>query len=76
MYEQQKLCRRFGKVAVELGHISAEQLKAAMNEQVEDSLQERPHRILGAILFDRGWMTHAQIEKVLTEMFREERAAC
>ncbi len=73
MSATKKLCRRFGKVAVDLGFISARQLQNAMNEQVEDNLNERPHRVIGSILLDHGWMTHGQIETVLTAMFQEER---
>ncbi len=73
MTQQQKYCSRFGKIAVESGYLTAEQLQQALCEQVEDNLAERPHRVLGAICFDHGWMTPAQIEEVLNIMFRNNR---
>jgi len=64
-----KYCPRFGHLAVELGYVTPEQLKEALGEQVDDNLSGRPHRILGAIFFDRGWMTPGQIEEVLNLLF-------
>ena len=74
--EAEQLCSRFGTIAVEHGFISRDQLLAALNEQVEDNLAGRPHRIVGAICFAHGWMTAAQIDTVLKTMFksRMERA--
>ncbi len=75
MAEQQKenigaYCSRFGIIAVELGFISREQLMQALDEQVGDDLNRRSHRVLGAICFDRGWMTPQQIDIVLNTMFK------
>lgn len=64
------LCSRFGTIAVELGYISIEQLKQALDEQVEDDLNGRPHRVLGAICFAKEWMTPDQIDVVLNHMFK------
>jgi len=58
-------CPRFGTAAVQLGYISAEQLKAALMEQLEDDLQGRPHRVLGAILAAKGWLGSEQITEIL-----------
>jgi len=63
-------CSRFGTIAVELKLISIEQLKWALDEQLEDDLAGRPHRVLGAICFAHGWMTPEQIELVLNRMFK------
>jgi hypothetical protein len=63
-------CSRFGTIAVELKLISIEQLKWALDEQLEDDLAGRPHRVLGAICFAHGWMTPEQIEQVLNRMFK------
>jgi hypothetical protein len=62
---------RFGQIAVEKGFITSDQLKAALSEQVDDDLSLRPHRVIGSIFFDRGWMTYQEIELVLKEMFKE-----
>ncbi|NOY13510.1 MAG: hypothetical protein GXP51_07480 [Deltaproteobacteria bacterium] len=63
-------CSRFGTIAVELGFISRAQLKQSLDEQVEDDLSARPHRVLGAICFAHGWMTPEQIDIVLNRMFK------
>lgn len=68
-------CPRFGQLAVEMGFITTEQLKQGLFEQVDDNLANRPHRILGTIFFDHGWMTPGQIDAVLNRMFQLLREA-
>jgi len=63
-------CPRFGQLAVEMGFVTTEQLKQGLAEQVDDNLASRPHRILGSIFFDQGWMTPGQVEAVLNRMFQ------
>jgi hypothetical protein len=63
-------CQRFGTIAVDLGFVTSDQLKEALAEQIDDNLANRPHRTLGAIFFDRDWMTPNQIEMVLNKLFR------
>lgn len=63
-------CSRFGTIAVELDYLSVEQLKQALEEQLDDDLNGRPHRVLGAICFSLGWMTPEQISLVLNHMFK------
>ncbi len=65
----QKYCYRFGKIAVDKGFINREKLKEAIMEQIEDDLKEWPHRMIGMILFEKGWMTTKQIDEVLKELF-------
>ncbi len=67
------LCHRFGTVAVKRGFISEDQLQAAMVEQLEDDLNGRDHRIIGAILFKKGWITWDQTDAVLQELFKEKK---
>lgn len=62
-------CSRFGSIAVELGYLDTEQLKQGLKEQVDDDLNNRPHRVIGAICFAHGWMTPEQIDMVLNQMF-------
>jgi hypothetical protein len=69
----EKYCPRFGMIAVEEGFVTAEQIKEALSEQLDDNIAKRPHRLLGRILLDRGWVTAQQIETVLDELFRRER---
>ncbi len=58
---------RFGKIAVDMGFITAEQLKEAITEQVEDDLADKPHRPIGKILLESGLITKEQIDIVLKE---------
>lgn len=66
-----KYSPRFGNIAVDLGFITPEQLKAALSEQVNDEVSGNPHRVIGSIFFEKGWMTYQEIEKVLKELFKE-----
>jgi hypothetical protein len=75
MSEHGRYCLRFGKVAVENGYLTAERLQLALGEQVKDNLANRPHRVLGAICFDHGWMTAAQIDEVLNLMFKNSQTS-
>lgn len=59
------LCHRFGRIAVEMQIITAEQLKDALSDQADDNLADKTHRLIGNILLDKGLMTEKQIEEVL-----------
>jgi hypothetical protein len=52
-------------IAVDEGFVTADQLKEALTEQADDNLFNRPHRLIGRIFFDKGWMTDKQIDIVL-----------
>jgi hypothetical protein len=67
-----KYCQRFGYLAVDMGFTTAEQIKEALAEQIEDDLADKPHRLMGRILLDRGWITPEQVEAVLKELFKNE----
>ena len=62
---------RFGEIAVDKGFVTEEQLKGAMVEQVEDNLSNHPHRLIGYILFENGWITNKQFDSVLNILFKE-----
>ncbi len=62
----------FGKIAVDMGFVTAEQLTDALAEQAEDSLSNRPHRFIGSILFEHGWITKDQIDFVVRRLFERE----
>ncbi len=64
----QEYCKRFGQIAVERGHVTQDQLKEALSEQVDDDIANRPHRAVGTIFFEKGLMTSKEIESVLDEM--------
>ncbi len=65
-----KYCTRFGLIAVNKGFVTADQLKEALSEQADDNLSSRPHRLIGRIFFEKGWMTDEQINMVLNELER------
>ncbi len=65
-----KYCARFGMIAVDLKIITSEQLKEALSEQIDDDISNRPHRVIGRILFEKGWISLEQIEIVLDNLFK------
>ncbi len=58
---------RFGKISVDMEFVTAEQLKEAMVEHVEEDLADKPHRPTGKILLENGWITKEQFGIVLKE---------
>ncbi|MGA3084273.1 MAG: hypothetical protein ABSE95_05710 [Thermodesulfobacteriota bacterium] len=68
--EVSKLCRRFGTIAVKKGFVSADQIKEAFVEQLDDDLNRREHRLIGTILFEKGLMNWEQVNIVLKELFK------
>jgi hypothetical protein len=64
----EKLDKRFGTIAVELGIITKRQLLVAMNMQIEDDLAGKDHLLLGQILMAGGIINKDQVRTVLTEM--------
>ena len=70
-----KYCPRFGIIAVDKSFITPNQLKKGLTKQIEDDLTDRPHRLIGRIFFEEGWMTHKQIETVLYELFKNKETA-
>ncbi len=68
----EKYCRRFGYLAADMGFSTADQIKDALAEQMEDDLANKPHRLMGRILLDKSWIKPQQIEAVLNELFKTE----
>jgi len=66
-----KHCARFATIAVKKRYITAEQAKAALLEQIDADLSNKRHRLIGSILFEKGWMTVGQIDSVLDELFHK-----
>ncbi len=67
-----KYCIRFGKIALDKGYITEDQLYEAIRLQVEDDIKGRPHRVLGYILFKMGVMSAKEIDDVLNELFKQK----
>ena len=65
-------CRRFGMIAVAEGFVTANDLRAAIDLQLQEDLAGKPHRLIGSILFDRELMTGEQIDAVLNVLFESE----
>jgi hypothetical protein len=59
---------RFGFIAVKKGFITADQLIEAFKIQVMEEIEKEKHRLIGAILFEQGYITLDQIEEVLESM--------
>jgi hypothetical protein len=55
-------------VAVEKKLITVEQLVEAITIQVREDVEGEPHRRIGEILADLGYMTPSQIQVVLWEI--------
>ena len=64
---------RFGQTAVTMGFVSEAQLADALRSQSEEDRSGRSHRLLGAILFEKEWMTGDQIEIVLNSLLKSMR---
>ena len=60
--------KRFGFIAVEKGFITADQLVEAFKVQVLEEIEKDKHRLIGAILFEHGFITLPQIDEVLQSM--------
>jgi hypothetical protein len=56
---------RFGKVAIDKGFITMEQMLNAIEVQVKENIAFGTHRKIGMILMQEGHITIAQIEQVL-----------
>jgi len=57
--------KRFGVVAIEKGFISLDQLLESIKIQIEEEIEQGLHRIVGAILVEKGVMNLLQVEEVL-----------
>lgn len=69
----EKYCPRFAQIAVEKGFVTSEQAKKALSEQMDDNLLNKPHRLIGKIFMDKGWLTPLQVEMVLNDLFKNTR---
>ena len=59
---------RFGSISVYRGYVTLDQVQRALAEQIEDNVMRRPHRRLGEILREHGWITEEQMKSILEEM--------
>ena len=55
---------QFCQIALDKGFVTEPQLLVAITEQVDDDLFNKPHRFIGRMLFEDGWITRDQINIV------------
>jgi hypothetical protein len=63
-----KLDKRFGTVAIEKGFVEPEHIFEAMEIQILENLEGSEHRLIGQILWEKGYITTQQIDEVLKSM--------
>ena len=61
----------FGEVAVGKGFVSLDQLIECLDMQKKEDLQGKPHRLIGEIMIEQGYLTRQKLER-LVAMTREE----
>ncbi len=54
----------FCQIALDKGFVTEPQLSEALAEQAKDDLSNKPHRFIGRMLFEDGWITNKQINFV------------
>lgn len=59
---------RFGSIAYLRKYVTVVQIQQALAEQVEDNTSGRPHRRIGRIFREKGWITEEQEKSILEEM--------
>ena len=63
-----KLDKRFGTLAIEKGFVEPEHIFEAMEIQILENLQGSEHRLIGQILWEKGYITTKQIDEVVKSM--------
>jgi hypothetical protein len=68
--EAEDVCGRrfFGDVAVELGFCTPSQVLEALDAQREEDARGARHRLVGEVLFSRGFLTKEQVAKVVERL--------
>ena len=63
--------KRFGMVAVNLGLISRQQLEEGLKLQKEDTANDKPHRLIGSIFQELGYIDADHVAEILIKMLEE-----
>jgi hypothetical protein len=63
-----KLDKRFGTVAIKKGFVEPEHIFEAMEIQIRENLEGTEHRLIGQILWEKGYITTKQIDEVVKFM--------
>jgi len=67
----EKIEKRFGMIAIEMGFIIPDQLIEAMRIQIEYDISESKHKLIGEYLVELGYMEQFEVEIVLKEMAKK-----
>ena len=62
--------RLFGEAAFEMGLVTTAQLYEALTVQARLEVQGEPHRFLGEILVDLGYLSERKVLEILSLMHR------
>lgn len=54
-----------GQIAVEMGLVKASQVREALRLQKAEDTAKRPHRLLGIILLDAGYISNEELIQIL-----------
>ena len=65
---ESKLDKRFGAMAIDKGFITLENLLEAIEIQIHENMDGSDHRLIGQILWEKGYITSEQINEVLASM--------
>ncbi|MBW1727105.1 MAG: hypothetical protein JRF31_06725 [Deltaproteobacteria bacterium] len=63
-----KLEKRFGTIAIKKGFVEPEHIFEAMEIQIREDLEGSEHRLIGQILWEKGYITTEQIDEVVKSM--------
>ena len=63
-----KLDKRFGTVAIKKGFVEPEHIFEAMEIQILENLEGTEHRLIGQILWEKGYITTKQLDEVVKFM--------
>jgi hypothetical protein len=63
--------KRFGAVAVDLGLITRQQLEEGLKLQNEDTATGKPHRLIGSIFLELGYIDADHVAEILLKMVEE-----
>ena len=70
----QRYCKRYGAIAVGKSFVAPEDLRKAIDIQVQEDLEAKKHRLIGNILFALELITAEQSDEVLNELFDKSRS--
>ena len=60
--------KRFGNIAIEKGFITVDQLCEALKVQVMDNIERGNHKMIGTIMYEKGYLNSNQLDVVIQSM--------